>query len=171
MPAGLRNGMVAAAFDRATTGGATASAGPVALIVGGPLLTILPGGEGPRAAVAAGALFFALGALLLRPVDPRRRDEEHEASASTSTSSPVTAPATASARRQVCARIGRIWSAGARGQRPVWSPWERTGHARPLGGHCARRAARNGGLGAGIAHRLGKSACVGAESTHWVGTC
>jgi MFS family permease len=58
---------------------ATASAGPVALIIGGPLLTMLPGGEGPRAAMAAGALFFALGALLLRPVDPRRREDEDEA--------------------------------------------------------------------------------------------
>ncbi len=55
---------------------ATASAGPVALIVGGPLLTILPGAAGPRAAMAAGAVFFLLGALLLRPVDPRRREDD-----------------------------------------------------------------------------------------------
>jgi MFS family permease len=55
---------------------ATASAGPVALIIGGPLLTLLPGGEGPRAAMAAGALFFVVGALLLRPVDPRRREDD-----------------------------------------------------------------------------------------------
>ena len=54
---------------------ATASAGQVALIVGGPLLTLLPGGAGPRAAMLAGALFFAAGAALLRPVDPRRRED------------------------------------------------------------------------------------------------
>jgi len=58
---------------------ATASAGPVALIIGGPLLTLLPGGEGPRAAMAAGALFFVIGALLLRPVDPRRREDDAQA--------------------------------------------------------------------------------------------
>jgi hypothetical protein len=50
----------------------------VALIIGGPLPTLLPGGEGPRAAMAAGALFFVVGALLLRPVDPRRREDEVE---------------------------------------------------------------------------------------------
>ena len=55
---------------------ATASAGPVALIIGGPLLTLMPGGPGPRAAMAAGALFFLIGALLLRPVDPRRREDD-----------------------------------------------------------------------------------------------
>ena len=54
---------------------ATASAGQVALIVGGPLLTLLPGGAGPRAAMLAGALFFLAGAALLRPVDPRRRED------------------------------------------------------------------------------------------------
>jgi MFS family permease len=55
---------------------ATASAGQVALIVGGPLMSIFPGGPGPRAAMAAGAAFFVLGALLLRPVDPRRREDD-----------------------------------------------------------------------------------------------
>jgi MFS family permease len=54
---------------------ATASAGQVALIVGGPLLTVFAGGAGPRAAMFAGALFFLAGAALLRPVDPRRRDD------------------------------------------------------------------------------------------------
>jgi MFS family permease len=54
---------------------ATASAGQVALIVGGPLLTIFPGGLGPRVAMLAGALFFVAGAALLRPVDPRRRED------------------------------------------------------------------------------------------------
>jgi MFS family permease len=54
---------------------ATASAGQVALIVGGPLLTVFPGGLGPRMAMLAGALFFAAGAALLRPVDPSRRED------------------------------------------------------------------------------------------------
>jgi MFS family permease len=54
---------------------ATASAGQVALIVGGPLLTLFPGGLGPRLAMLAGALFFGAGAALLRPVDPRRRED------------------------------------------------------------------------------------------------
>jgi MFS family permease len=54
---------------------ATASAGQVALIVGGPLLTLFPDGAGPRAAMLAGALFFLAGAALLRPVDPRRRED------------------------------------------------------------------------------------------------
>lgn len=54
---------------------ATASAGPLALIVGGPILYVLPGGEGTRLAMIAGLVFFVVGALLLRPVDPRRREE------------------------------------------------------------------------------------------------
>ena len=54
---------------------ATASAGPVALLVGGPILFLLPGGDGTRLAMLAGLAFFVLGALLLRPVDPRRREE------------------------------------------------------------------------------------------------
>lgn len=54
---------------------ATASAGQVALIVGGPLLSLFPGGMGPRMAMLAGALFFAAGAALLRPVDPSRRED------------------------------------------------------------------------------------------------
>ncbi len=62
---------------------ATASAGQVALIVGGPLMTFLPGGPGPRAAMAAGAVFFVLGALLLRPVDPRRREDDAPVAAET----------------------------------------------------------------------------------------
>jgi MFS family permease len=54
---------------------ATASAGQVALIVGGPILTLFPGAAGPRIAMLAGALFFVAGAALLRPVDPRRRED------------------------------------------------------------------------------------------------
>jgi len=54
---------------------ATASAGPVALIVGGPILYLLPGGDGTRLAMLAGLGFFVVGALLLRPVDPRRRED------------------------------------------------------------------------------------------------
>jgi MFS-type transporter involved in bile tolerance (Atg22 family) len=69
---------------------ATASAGPVALIVGGPLVTFLAGGAGPRAAMAAGILFFAAGALLLRPVDPSRREDVPDASAAEQPGPPPT---------------------------------------------------------------------------------
>lgn len=58
---------------------ATASAGALALVVGGPLVDIVGGveesGAGPRAAVAVGILLFATAAVLLRPVDERRRED------------------------------------------------------------------------------------------------
>ena len=58
---------------------ATASAGAFALIIGGPLVDIVGGpqesGAGPRAAVALGAVLFVIAALLLRPVDQRRRED------------------------------------------------------------------------------------------------
>jgi MFS family permease len=54
---------------------ATASAGAVALIVGGPLIDLIGGGSGPRAAMIAGLVFFVVGALLLRPVDEARRED------------------------------------------------------------------------------------------------
>ena len=61
---------------------ATASAGAFALIIGGPLIDIVGGvdetGAGPRAAVAVGAVLFVLAALLLRPVDARRREDDGE---------------------------------------------------------------------------------------------
>ncbi len=61
---------------------ATASAGAFALIIGGPLIDIVGGveetGEGPRAAVLVGAVFFVVAAFLLRPVDARRREDELE---------------------------------------------------------------------------------------------
>jgi MFS family permease len=60
---------------------ATASAGPVALVVGGPLLTLFAGAEGPRLAMIAGLAFFVIGGLLLRPVDPRRREAGAEGGA------------------------------------------------------------------------------------------
>jgi MFS family permease len=53
-------------------------AGPVALLLAGPIMDAVGGatgsGEGPRAAFLAGIALFALGALLLRPVDPRPRE-------------------------------------------------------------------------------------------------
>jgi Na+/melibiose symporter-like transporter len=57
---------------------ATASAGAVALIVGGPLIDLIGGGAGPRAAMVAGVLFFVVGAVLLRPVDERRTEDAPE---------------------------------------------------------------------------------------------
>lgn len=57
---------------------ATASAGAVALIVGGPLIDLVGGGAGPRAAMIAGLVFFVIGALLLRPVDERRTEDVPE---------------------------------------------------------------------------------------------
>jgi MFS family permease len=68
---------------------ATASAGPVALIVGGPILYLLPGGDGTRLAMLAGLVFFVIGALLLRPVDPRRREDLAEGPALPRTSPTV----------------------------------------------------------------------------------
>jgi Na+/melibiose symporter-like transporter len=60
---------------------ATASSGAVALIVGGPLIDLIGGGAGPRAAMVAGVLFFVVGAVLLRPVDERRTEDPAELAA------------------------------------------------------------------------------------------
>jgi MFS family permease len=61
---------------------ATASAGALALVIGGPIIDIVGGvnetGAGPRSAVAVGAVLFVLAAFLLRPVDARRREEDSE---------------------------------------------------------------------------------------------
>ncbi|HXR27382.1 MAG TPA: MFS transporter [Candidatus Baltobacteraceae bacterium] len=58
---------------------ATASAGILALGFGGLLLDLvnrlLGFGTGPRAAFLLAAVFFVLGAIFLRPVDPRRRED------------------------------------------------------------------------------------------------
>jgi UPF0716 family protein affecting phage T7 exclusion len=59
---------------------ATASAGTVALALGGAgvMDTVnhwLGYGAGPRAALALGVLFYILGALMLRPVIEKRRDD------------------------------------------------------------------------------------------------
>jgi MFS family permease len=60
---------------------ATASAGVIALAVAGGLVmdrvNELGGyGTGPRAALAVGVVCYAIGALLLRPVDERRREDD-----------------------------------------------------------------------------------------------
>jgi MFS family permease len=53
-------------------------AGPVALLVGGPIMDAVGGiaetGAGPRAAFLAGIALFGLAAVFLRPVDPRPRE-------------------------------------------------------------------------------------------------
>ena len=58
---------------------ATASAGVLALAVGGTLMDVIGGpalaGSGPRAALWMAVALFGIGALLLRPVDERRRED------------------------------------------------------------------------------------------------
>jgi MFS family permease len=58
---------------------ATACAGPLALLTAGTLMDIVGGtseaGSGPRAAFALAILFYVIGAIALRPVDERRREE------------------------------------------------------------------------------------------------
>ncbi len=54
---------------------ATASAGVLALAVGGTIMDFVGGGDGPRAALWMAVGLFGLGALLLRPVDELRRED------------------------------------------------------------------------------------------------
>jgi MFS family permease len=54
---------------------ATASAGVLAIAVGGTLMDLVGGGDGPRAALWMAVGLFGVGALLLRPVDERRRED------------------------------------------------------------------------------------------------
>ena len=54
---------------------ATASAGVLAIAVGGTLMDIVGGGEGPRAALWMAVALFGVGAALLTPVDERRRED------------------------------------------------------------------------------------------------
>lgn len=58
---------------------ATASSGALALVVGGTLIDLVGGpthaGSGPRVAFGVAISFYLLAAILLRPVDPRRRDD------------------------------------------------------------------------------------------------
>ncbi len=58
---------------------ATASAGVLAIAIGGTLMDLVggPGGDGsgPRAALWMGVVLLGVGALLLRPVDERRRED------------------------------------------------------------------------------------------------
>ncbi|MGH2378513.1 MAG: MFS transporter [Candidatus Limnocylindria bacterium] len=56
----------------------SAAAGPFALAVGGPTMDLVGAidlASGPRAAFLIAVLFFGAAALLLRPVDPRRRED------------------------------------------------------------------------------------------------
>jgi len=61
---------------------ATASAGALALIIGGPVIDIVGGtaqsGSGPRSVMAIGVGLFLLAAVLLRQVDERRREDADE---------------------------------------------------------------------------------------------
>jgi MFS family permease len=54
---------------------ATASSGVLAVATGGTLMDLVGGGSGPRAALWLAVGLFGLGALLLRPVDERRRED------------------------------------------------------------------------------------------------
>ncbi len=62
---------------------ATASAGVFAVAFGGGLMDIVGGpseaGSGPRAALVLAVVLFGIGALLLRPVDERRREDRDAA--------------------------------------------------------------------------------------------
>lgn len=55
---------------------ATASAGVLAVATGGTLMDLVGGPLGPRAALWLAVVLFGLGALLLRPVDERRREDQ-----------------------------------------------------------------------------------------------
>ena len=54
---------------------ATASAGVLALAVGGTVMDLVGGPAGPRAALFLAVVLMAIGAVLLRPVDERRRED------------------------------------------------------------------------------------------------
>jgi MFS family permease len=54
---------------------ATASAGVLAVATGGTLMDLVGGAFGPRTALWLAVALFGLGALLLRPVDERRRED------------------------------------------------------------------------------------------------
>jgi MFS family permease len=54
---------------------ATASSGVLAIAIGGTLMDLVGGGAGPRAALWLAVALFGVGALLLRPVDERRRED------------------------------------------------------------------------------------------------
>ena len=63
---------------------ATGSSGLLAVASGGVLIDLINSsagiGVGPRVAFLVGAGYYLIGALLLRPVDPRRREEPGAAS-------------------------------------------------------------------------------------------
>jgi MFS family permease len=58
---------------------ATASSGILAVAIGGTIMDVVGGpaelGSGPRAAIGVAVILFGIGALLLRPVDERRRED------------------------------------------------------------------------------------------------
>jgi MFS family permease len=54
---------------------ATASSGVLAVAIGGLLMDLVGGAEGPRAALWMAVALFGVGAVLLRPVDERRRED------------------------------------------------------------------------------------------------
>jgi MFS family permease len=54
---------------------ATASSGVLAIAIGGTLMDVVGGADGPRAALWMAVILFGIGALLLIPVDERRRED------------------------------------------------------------------------------------------------
>jgi MFS family permease len=54
---------------------ATASSGVLAIAIGGTLMDVVGGADGPRAALWMAVVLFGIGALLLMPVDERRRED------------------------------------------------------------------------------------------------
>jgi MFS family permease len=57
---------------------ATASSGVLAVAIGGTLMDVVGGSAGPRAALWMAVVLFGVGALLLRQVDERRREDVGE---------------------------------------------------------------------------------------------
>ena len=97
---------------------ATASAGVLAIAVGGTLMDVVGGpgldGSGPRAALWMAVVLMGIGALLLRPVDERRREDVARAGAVACSGAGAPASAGAADAREP----GAVASPAPPGRRP-----------------------------------------------------